>query len=100
MRITEFEGKNMELTEAIRDYVEKRVDSLSKLCEKYTPCDLAVEVGKTSEHHHKGEVFFAEFNLTIPHGMLRATSTQEDLYKAVDDAKNELKRQLVDRKVR
>lgn len=90
----------MELTEAIKAYVEKRLSSLDKLTEKYSPCDAAVEVGKTSQHHQKGEVFFAEFNLTIPGETLRATSTQEDLYAAIDVAKDELRRQIVDRKVR
>ncbi|MFZ2681989.1 MAG: ribosome-associated translation inhibitor RaiA [Patescibacteria group bacterium] len=100
MRITEIKGTNMELTEAIKAYVEKRLSSLDKLTEKYSPCDAAVEVGKTSQHHQKGEVFFAEFNLTIPGETLRATSTQEDLYAAIDVAKDELRRQIVDRKVR
>ena len=100
MRITEIKGTNMELTAAIKDYVERRLSSLERLSEKYSPCDVMVEVGKTSRHHQKGEVFFAEFNLTIPGAQLRATSTQDDLYAAIDDAKDELKRQLVDRKER
>jgi putative sigma-54 modulation protein len=100
MRITEIKGTNMELTEAIKQYVDKKLGSLDKLTEKYSPCDAAVEVGKTSQHHQKGEVFYAEFNLNIPGTNLRATSTKDDLYAAIDDAKDELKRQLVDRKER
>jgi ribosomal subunit interface protein len=100
MRITEIKGTNMELTEAIKQYLDKRLGSLANICEKYSPCDVAIEVGKTSQHHQKGNVFFAEFNLTIPGETLRATSTKEDLYEAIDDAKDELKRQLVDRKAR
>ena len=100
MRITEIKATNIEMTDAIKEYVEKRLSALVKLCEKYSPCDVAVEVGKNSKHHQKGEVFFAEFNLTLPGAMLRATSTKEDLYEAIDDAKNELKRQIVDRKER
>lgn len=100
MRITEIKATNIDLTEAIKQYVDKRLGALDKLSEKYSPCDVMVEVGKTSLHHQKGQVFFAEFNLTIPGTKLRATSTQEDLYAAIDDAKDELKRQLVDRKER
>ena len=90
----------MDLTEATKQYVDRRLSSLADICEKYSPCDVAVEVGKTSQHHQKGEVFMAELNMTIPGETLRATSTQEDLYAAIDDAKDELKRQLVDRKAR
>lgn len=100
MRITEIKGTNMELTEAIKQYVNKRLEGVANLCEKYSPCDVNVEVGKTSQHHNKGEVFYAEFNMTIPGETLRATSTQEDLYAAIDEAKDQLKRQLVDRKAR
>jgi putative sigma-54 modulation protein len=100
MRITEIKATNIDLTDAIRDYAEKRVMSLEKICERYSPCDVAVEVGKTSQHHQKGDVFFSEFNLTIPGDLLRATSTKDDLYAAIDDCKDELKRQLVDRKER
>jgi putative sigma-54 modulation protein len=100
MRITEIKATNIDLTPAIKEYVEKRLSTLVNLCEKYSPADVVAEVGKNSQHHQKGEVFFAEFNLTIPGATLRATSTQEDLYAAIDDAKDELKRQLVDRKER
>ena len=100
MRITEIKATNIDLTDAIRDYVDKRLASLDNLCAKYSPADVMAEVGKTSMHHQKGEVFFAEFNLNIPGVKLRATSTKDDLYAAIDDAKDELKRQLVDRKER
>jgi ribosomal subunit interface protein len=100
MRILEMRSTNLTITAAIREYIEKRLVSLSKLCERYSPCDVAAEVGKTTQHHLKGEIFFAEFNITIPGAVLRATSTKDDLYAAIDEAKDELKRQLVDRKER
>lgn len=100
MRIIEIKGTNMELTEAIRDYAEKRLAALAPMCEKYSPCDVAVDVGKTSNHHNKGEVFYAEFNLTIPGALLRATVTRDDLYAAIDECRDDLRRQLVDRKER
>ncbi len=90
----------MELTEAIKMYVEKKLGSLERLCEKYSPCDVAVEVGKTTNHHAKGDVWLAEFTMTIPGEVLRATCEKDDLYAAIDVAKDELKRQLVDRKER
>jgi len=100
MNITEIKGTNMELTEAIRAYVVEKLDMLDKLTERYNPCVVAVDVGKTSNHHNKGEIFRAEFNMTIPGGMLRAECVKDDLYAAIDEAKDDLKRQLVDRKER
>ena len=100
MRIIEIIGTNMELTEAIRSYVEEKLGTLVKMTEKYSPCDVAVDVGKTSTHHAKGDVWKAELMLTIPGGTLRAESVKDDLYAAIDDANDELKRQLVERKER
>jgi ribosomal subunit interface protein len=100
MRITDFKVTNIDTSVALEEYTEKKLAALDKLCSKYSPCDVAVEIGKNTTHHHKGQVYFAEFNLTIPGGLLRATSTKEDLYEAIDDAKDDLKRQLVDWKER
>lgn len=98
MRITEILATYMEMTDAIRDYVEKKIGGLEKFCEHYSPCDVRVEVGKTSEHHQKGRIWRAEFTMIIPGTSLRAESVEEDLYAAIDAAKDDLKRQLVEYK--
>lgn len=98
MRITEIQGTNIELTEAIRNYVTEKVESIERFTKRFDPCDVAVEVGKTSEHHNKGDVFFAEMNITVPGDVVRAHAERDDLYAAIDEAKDDVKRQLVDRK--
>lgn len=100
MRITELKGTNMELTPAIKEYAEQKLMSLQKLTEKYEPCDVAVELGMTSKHHQKGDIFFAEFHMVIPGASLQARTVKDDLYAAIDLAKDELKRQIIDRKER
>lgn len=90
----------MELTEAIKTYATERIMALEKFCERYSPCDVALEVGQTSKHHQKGDIFRAEATVAIPGATLRAESTKDDLYAAIDDVKDELKRQLIDRKER
>lgn len=96
MRIVEILATFMEMTDAMRGHVEEKVGSLEKFCENYSPCDVRVEIGKTNEHHQKGKIWRAELTMTIPGGSLRAESVQEDLYAAIDEAKNDLKRQLID----
>lgn len=100
MRITEMFGKYIELTDAIRSYTETKLGMLEKFCEGYSPCDVRVEVGKTSEHHNKGKIWRAEYTLTIPGTSLRAEATEEDLYAAIDRAKDLLKEQLLEYKKR
>lgn len=98
MRITELHATNVEMTEAMNAYATEKVMSLERVAQRFEPCDAAVEVGKTSEHHNKGDVFFAEINVTIPGNMLRARVVTDDLYAAIDQAKDDIKRQLVDAK--
>jgi len=100
MRIVEILGTNMDLTEAIKDRVEKRLSSMVKITEGLEPCDVAVDVGKTTTGQNKGKIFRAEFNMTVPGKLLRAERVEEDLYAAIDVAAKELKRQLAEYKDR
>ncbi|MBT4856913.1 ribosome-associated translation inhibitor RaiA [Candidatus Uhrbacteria bacterium] len=95
MRLTEIKGLNMDLTDAIKDHVEKRLEGLERLCEDLQPCDVAAVVGKTTKGQQKGLIFKAEFNLNIPGTLLRVETVKEDLYEAIDVALKDLKRQLV-----
>jgi putative sigma-54 modulation protein len=95
MRLVEIVGTNMELTAAIKDYVEKKLELTAKVTEKMEPCDVRAEVGKTTHHHAKGDVFRTEFNLTVDGGFFRAESTKDDLYASIDEAASDLRRQVV-----
>ncbi len=94
MRITKINGTNLELTQAIKDYVEKRVFKLEKFTSGFEPCDVAVDVGKTTAGQQKGKIFRAELNLNVPGTLLRAEEVEEDLYAAIDGAVDSLVRQV------
>jgi len=99
MRIVSLKGTGIELTLAIKTYIEEKVELLAKVCEHFDPADdLRVEVGKSSQHHAKGPFYFAEFQLHVPGQELRAREEAEDLYEAIDLAKDHLRRQLTDLK--
>ena len=95
MRIVSLKGTGLELTTAIKAYVDEKVGSLAKICESFDPADeLRVEVGKSSQHHAKGPFYFAEMQLHVPGQELRAREEAEDLYEAIDLTKDHLRRQL------
>ncbi len=97
----DFKGLNMELTDAIKARVQEKMDGLAKLTAGFDQvANAQVEVGKTSHHHNKGQVFRCEINLRAPGGELRAEEEREDLYEAIDVAVGEMKRLLVERKER
>ena len=101
MQINAIKVTNMEMTEAIETYVREKLDMIDKLVGDFRPEPTAdVELGKTSLHHNKGPFFFTEINLTVPGELLRARTEAEDLYEAIDLAKDDLRRQVTDFKDR
>ncbi|MFH0928663.1 MAG: ribosome-associated translation inhibitor RaiA [bacterium] len=97
MRLVKLQAEQMELTPAIRAYVEERLlKGLAKLTLNFDDrgTRLSVEVGKTSTHHKKGDYFRAEAHLMIPGHNLRAEAILDDLYASIDAVRDDLKRQL------
>ncbi len=101
MRIVALKGTGLELTDAIKKYIDEKVETLLPLCDSFDPADeLRVEVGKMTQHHANGPFFRAEMQLHVPGQELRAVEEAEDLYEAIDLAKDHLKRQLKEYKDR
>lgn len=98
MRITNIQATNMEMTDAIRDYLTEKVEGLARFAKRFDPCDIEVELGKTSEHHNKGDIYFAEFVVAVPNDVIRVRNEMDDLYAAIDETKDDLKREFVERK--
>jgi putative sigma-54 modulation protein len=94
MRIGQIKATNMELTPAIRDYVEMKMNYVGELLPDNPSIVADVEVGKTTHHHSKGEVMRCEVNLRVPGDLLRVEKTEKDLYKAIDKVKDHLARQV------
>ena len=84
------------MTPAIKNYVEKRMAHLNKFVnkglEELPMC--YVEIGKTTNHHKKGELFKAEFTVHIGKKSFRAEAREEDLYAALDKITEEMTEEL------
>ena len=86
-------GKNLELTEAIKDYVNKKMLALNKFYnEKIIRAEVVV--GVNSERHKNGDKFFAECKLDVPGKNLFALKEEDFLYKAVDKIRDYLELEL------
>jgi len=90
--------KNLELTPAIANYVQTKVEMLEKYLGniKIINCDFEVE--KSVGGQNKGEIFRAEINLDIPRQLLRVDKTEADLYKAIDKVKDHVEQMIIDYK--
>ncbi len=86
-------GTNLELTEAIKTHINEKIGGLDKYFDGIL--EVRVDVGKTTKHHNKGDVFRAEVNVTVPHKVVRSEAVSDDLYKAINEAKEHAKRELV-----
>jgi putative sigma-54 modulation protein len=93
------QATNMELTPAIRDYVEKKVSMLDKFIsasDESVKCE--VEVGKTTHHHKQGDYFRAEIKLHVAGRNHYTVSEKDDLYAAIDEVKDEMASSLTTHK--
>jgi putative sigma-54 modulation protein len=88
------QSKNMELTEAIKDYVQKKVTNLEKLLfsieENGGEVLIHFEVGKSTNHHKAGEVFHSDCSINIDGKKFYYGTDKEDLYESIDDVKERL----------
>jgi putative sigma-54 modulation protein len=94
---TNIKATNIDLTSAINDYVIKRLSSFKKFV-KEGEIIAYIEVGKTTNHHKQGDIFRAEFNIEISGNKFYSFSEKEDLYSAIDEAKEEIFRQITNNK--
>ena len=94
MKINE-RGTNMEITGEIKDFLYKKLAHLDKFIDQTDDsiiCD--VELGKTTNHHKNGDIFRAEINVFMDGQTLRAVAEEEDLFSAIDIAKDEIVREV------
>lgn len=82
-------GENIEVTDALREYVEKR---LSKL-EKYFGVDSDV-IAHINLKVYKDESAKVEVTIILPYLVLRAEDTTDDMYKSIDFVSEKLERQI------
>ncbi len=95
----DIKATNLELTPAIKTYIEEKVSGLSKFLvkwEKIGDVNARFELAKTTNHHNKGEVFHAELNINLGEQMIRAEHSADDAYKAIDKVKDIIKEELID----
>jgi len=98
-------ASKLELTPAIRDYFQIKMDMVEKYLGEVPVINCDVEIEKTVGGQNKGEIFRAEVNLEVPRQLLRVEKTARDLYKAIDKVKDHLtlvikkyKEKIIDKK--
>jgi putative sigma-54 modulation protein len=88
--------KDLNLTDAIEDYIEKKLASLEKFTSDFNQESIIteIEVGRTTRHHQAGDIFRAEINLSINGKLFRVESERDDLYAAIDEVRDDLEQEI------
>ncbi len=82
-------GENIEVTPAIREYAEKKINKLARYFTE-TP-DASVNINLKVYNDKKAKV---EVTIPIPHLVLRAEEVHNDMYAAIDLITDKLERQI------
>ncbi len=92
MNVYKIIGRNLEITEAIRDYTEKKLERLDKFFDGRELMAKVVLALAGSPHVAKRAK--AEIQVDLPGGLVRVEEEDPDLYAAIDRAVDRLKVQL------
>lgn len=95
MRI-ELKETNLRLIPITKEYVEKKLQSLERFVKRYEEkgeIHMFVEIARTTKHHQKGNVFYAEVTTELPKSIIRVEATNVDVRAALDEVRNLVKRE-------
>lgn len=81
-------GQRMEVTDALREYVEKKLSRLERYFEAPPQSDVTVTLSVT-----KGNQAI-EVTIPLPGALLRAEEKREDMYASIDFVVDKLERQI------
>lgn len=82
-------GENIEVTPALRTYVENKVSKIEKYFDEVPEANVHVNLKVYSDRQGKAEV-----TIPLPNIVLRAEETSPDLYGSIDLVSDKLERQM------
>jgi putative sigma-54 modulation protein len=85
-------AKNLELTEAIKGYIQKKVSKLDRFLKQVNETRFDITYSKTARNVN--ERHSAQITLRGPGFILRAEERSEDLYAAIDLVMDKILRQI------
>ena len=91
MHIYKLSGRNVDVTDAMRDYVEEKLSRLDRFSDQITDARVTLTVRDVRDAGRRNRV---EVQLNVPHGIIRAEEHHADMYAAIDRAGDVLERQL------
>ncbi len=90
MKVT-IKATNLNLTPAIKKVIEEKIATLDKFIPHIdASVEAFVEVALETRHHKKGKIYYAEVNIKVPGKIIRSEAREENIYRAINEVKDEL----------
>ncbi|MER3451361.1 MAG: ribosome-associated translation inhibitor RaiA [Thermus sp.] len=91
MNIYQLSGRNLEITEALRNYVEKKMARLDRYFDGEMEAKVVLSLAGSPHVEKKAR---AEAQVNLPGGMVRVEEEDKDLYEAIDRMVDRLETQI------
>lgn len=91
MNIYQLIGRNLEITDAMRQYAEDKLAKLDRFSDQIVDASVVMSY---DTKQNAGEPAKVEVQLNLPNGVIRAEERAQDTYAAVDLVVDKLERQL------
>ena len=91
MQIYKLVGRNVEITDAIRSYLEKKLARLERYFDGIQDAKVVLSLAGSPHVERRAK---AEIQLNVPGGLIRVEEEDPDLYAAIDRAVEVLEKQL------
>lgn len=86
---------NIASNPGLSGFIYKRLEAFEKLTSRHSEATIVdVEVGRTTTHHHTGDIYRAEINVHIGNKSFRATQETGDLNASIDAARDQMLEEL------
>lgn len=91
MHIYQLSGRNVDVTDALRDYVNQKLTRLERFSDQITDAKVVMTVRDVRDASRRNRV---EVQINVPNGIIRAEEHHADMYAAIDKVSDVLERQL------
>ena len=91
MNIYKFVGRNVEVTEALKNYVERKAERLDRYFDQIVDAKVVLSIAGSPHVERRAK---AEIQLNVPGGIVRVEESDPDMYAAIDRAVEVLEKQL------
>ena len=96
MKLENIIWSNVEPTPAIEEYVQTRIQKLSKIVQNMESATMHVEIGKPLlRRKREGEVFYVEFTASIQGVDFHTSARHPSVFRALEKTRNDMHQKIM-----